>query len=604
MILSTSITRCVFIRPFVSQGGLAAVMFLTVSGSMGAGVINARSAAQIDVLTAVALAKNGDTVAIPAGTAHWSSQFTLSKAITLAGAGIGKTIIYNDYRGGKWWNIQLVRGEHTRITGIEFLNGSGSAGGNITDGNFFIQGATKPNGGDFRLDHCKIYGMVGGPTIHTQTVLGVVDHCFITSGQGTIGYTYDGWFTGSNPAGLGDGSWAAPSDYGGFQYAFYYEDCVFGKLPGDGAVFFDGTHGGRAVVRHCYFKGGFKAVISHHGTESRHRSFRHFEWYDCIVEDPGSGTPLNQRGGTGVVFNNRFIGGPNGVDMGLLLTSDRPVDPTYWGRASGKNPWDENDANGGSNANPNAFYSGTCASGTTKTHIVVSGANWRSGQWLGFAVTNMTAPPNRSSISALSADLSKGSSVTGNGSNNIELEPTIFNSANLSFAPGDQFKIFKPKNTLDLLGRAGVDKSALISGVPARLQSTGQPGNNQVSEPWYGWDNKQLKSDRKTVVKNELQYRGSTSYIRQCTGSNNDECHYWNNGAVKPGYPWNPNATAVIGPDSSMGVPTMTATGDTTSRYPHPLVSGAAVPTPTPSPTPTPAPTPNPPTNLRVVPGA
>ena len=194
MISPQFIPRPLFTASCSSLGQLAAIVFLTVSSQTGAGIINARSAAQIDVAAAVGLARNGDEVDIPAGTAHWSSPFVLSKAVTIRGAGIGHTIIYNDYRGGRWWTVQLVPGQHTRITNIEFLNGTGSAGGNITQGNFYIEGQTKPNGGDFRLDHCKIYGMTGGPTIHTETVLGVVDHCFITSADGTIGYTYDGSF--------------------------------------------------------------------------------------------------------------------------------------------------------------------------------------------------------------------------------------------------------------------------------------------------------------------------------------------------------------------------------------------------------------------------
>ena len=577
-------------------------MFLTALDSARAGNVNARSASETDVLTAVTLAKDGDTVVIPAGTARWSSQFTLTKAITISGAGIGKTIIYNDRVGGTFFQITTVPGKHTRVTGIEFQNGSGNNGGIITHGNFNILGPIKPGGGDFRLDNCKIYGFKGGPVIHTQTALGVVDHCYISSADGTIGYTYDDSFGGYTN---GDGSWAAPSDYGGFNYAVYYEDCVFEMLSGSAAVFFDGTHGGRAVVRHCYFKGGFKAVVSHHGTESRNRSFRHFEWYDCVIENFASQTPLNQRGGTGVVFNNRFIGGPNGVDVALLLTTDRPVDPTYWGRASGKNPWDDN-ASGG------PFYSGTCASGTTATRIVDNSANWSPNQWVGYAVTNTTLPFNKagSSGQASGADLSIGSVIEANDAHSLTLAPQIFGTGNLAFAAGQSFKVYKAKNQLDLTGRAGVSMASLLTSNPATLNSTRQPGNNQISEPWYAWGNVLLKTDRKTVVKTQIAFRGNVSSIRPCTGSNNDECHYWNNNQPKPGYPWDSSKTALIGPDPSMGAFTVTGTGDTTVQSPHPLVSGSPLPTPTPAPTttPTPAPTPtpnatpNPPTDLKVVP--
>ena len=38
-------------------------------------------------------AQNGDTITIPAGTFTWSTGITITKAITLQGAGVGSTII-------------------------------------------------------------------------------------------------------------------------------------------------------------------------------------------------------------------------------------------------------------------------------------------------------------------------------------------------------------------------------------------------------------------------------------------------------------------------------------------------------------------------------
>src|SRR6266568_4493975 len=54
------------------------------------------SVAEADVATAISKAADGDTVTVPPGTAIWSSQLTITKNITLQGAGVGQTIIYDD----------------------------------------------------------------------------------------------------------------------------------------------------------------------------------------------------------------------------------------------------------------------------------------------------------------------------------------------------------------------------------------------------------------------------------------------------------------------------------------------------------------------------
>jgi hypothetical protein len=56
------------------------------SGQLGATTINARSVAYADVAAAVALARDGDTVIVPAGTADWSATLTVTKGIKIQGA--------------------------------------------------------------------------------------------------------------------------------------------------------------------------------------------------------------------------------------------------------------------------------------------------------------------------------------------------------------------------------------------------------------------------------------------------------------------------------------------------------------------------------------
>ena len=66
---------------------------------------------------------NGDTITIPAGTFTWRTRVTISKSITLQGAGIGQSIIKDAVNGTPLIQVGLVANKLTRITGIEFQDG-------------------------------------------------------------------------------------------------------------------------------------------------------------------------------------------------------------------------------------------------------------------------------------------------------------------------------------------------------------------------------------------------------------------------------------------------------------------------------------------------
>jgi len=107
---------------------LAALLFAT-SGTAQATTFNAASPSLADVRAAIASAGNGDTVAIPAGTATWSSTLNVTKAITLAGAGIGQTIIKDNVPRGRSSSViewVLQANQPSRMTGIEFGNAASS----------------------------------------------------------------------------------------------------------------------------------------------------------------------------------------------------------------------------------------------------------------------------------------------------------------------------------------------------------------------------------------------------------------------------------------------------------------------------------------------
>ncbi|MGB9475415.1 MAG: hypothetical protein WCE87_10160, partial [Candidatus Udaeobacter sp.] len=96
-------------------------------------------------------AQNGDTITIPAGTFTWSTGITISKAITLQGAGVGVTVVRDGLQSGQLIQVTLAAGNLTRITGIEFQDGGRT---NRASDILRVVGSNT-DGSKFRFDHCK-----------------------------------------------------------------------------------------------------------------------------------------------------------------------------------------------------------------------------------------------------------------------------------------------------------------------------------------------------------------------------------------------------------------------------------------------------------------
>ena len=64
---------------------MAGALLTTAPHQVNGATIDARSPALADVATAIALAKEGDTVNVPSGTATWTSMLNVTKGITLSG---------------------------------------------------------------------------------------------------------------------------------------------------------------------------------------------------------------------------------------------------------------------------------------------------------------------------------------------------------------------------------------------------------------------------------------------------------------------------------------------------------------------------------------
>src|SRR2546428_13841600 len=69
-------------------------------GTLWGATINAASCSRNDVGTAVNSATNRDSVRIPAGTCGWTTTLTITKGITLLGAGEGSTVLQDNVSKG------------------------------------------------------------------------------------------------------------------------------------------------------------------------------------------------------------------------------------------------------------------------------------------------------------------------------------------------------------------------------------------------------------------------------------------------------------------------------------------------------------------------
>jgi hypothetical protein len=504
---------------------LVAGVLLTVLSQIqaGAATILPADASFPAVQTAVNSALDGDTVVIPAGTATWSSTLTVTKGITLQGAGIGQTIIKDGLSGStllvKW---TLPASLPSRLTGIDFQDG-GRTGGSIIiefDG-------SNVNGSTLRVDNSS-FNLKG--FVQFETIIGVVDHSnFVGNNASPIRINGTHW---NDPTQLsGDKSWSSPPGYGSSQFLFI-EDNTFTSTTVSATDAYDGA---RFVLRHNTFIG--TAVPYGHGTEShqRGRGTRAVEVYNNTYS--GNNTS-NRFVGTcrsgSVLFHDNSISGYFGANAAYAVTNFRIDYPwTPWGVADGTNAWDTNDTTGGP-GHDGIYFTGTAASPSSTNTVIVTGVTWTTNQWADYVVRrtrnlgNVTTTTTEGIISNTANTITYTYRTSG-------ANPQI---APLSFATGDTLEIRQLVKVLDGIGVGNgslVQDTVYGSGIPVV-----PPGwNDQVAEPCYSWNNIDEFGHHINFGPNT----GGPGYFTK------PGIHYFNN--TSPPFSYTPYT------------------------YPHPLVSGA-----------------------------
>jgi hypothetical protein len=301
------------------------VIYAILTTPIQADVIKANSCSQQDVQAAIDMAVDGDTVTVLGETCTWTTPVTLTgKAITLQGAGIGRTVIMDGT--GMDWNQSLLwveglEGKPFRITGIEFRE--------INDPSAIIIRGTCRN---FRVDNCRFYNTSSKNTgVETYGyTYGVIDHCD---------------FHNTRVVPIGDAaSWKRPLTLGSAD-AVYIEDSTFTRTVAGNSV--DPHIGARCVFRHNIMNNAYLEV--HGFCCNLDRSAYSFEYYDNtfnMTDNAINWVLASIRGGTGVIFNNT-AGGHLDLPAIVVYNDRSSPDRPNQGICDGSNPVDGNEDSSG-----------------------------------------------------------------------------------------------------------------------------------------------------------------------------------------------------------------------------------------------------------------
>jgi hypothetical protein len=351
---------------------LFSALILSTLSPLRAQTITAASCNSSDVQTALsAVTSSTTTINIPAGTCNWTSQVTFnvpsgSQGISIFGAGSltttgggDQTVIVDNYNSNNTLFIINTNATSTatfRMAGITFKGGSGQ----VKYSGIIQIGGSSAN---FRVDHSHISTATYSPSQNSagmrvvNCVNGVIDHSIFDAPSGSVNNAVqqdNGGSCYSDSLGLGDQSWAHPTNLGSANF-LYMENNTFNSGFSN-----DCTWGGRFVMRFNTFNatGSAETVQTHPtGGAGRIRGCRAWEVYENQF-NATSGSFLNAlfwvSSGTGVVWGNTIPSSSGtGYKVFILLNSMRSNSATYpesappngWGycgTGSGPSSWDQN----------------------------------------------------------------------------------------------------------------------------------------------------------------------------------------------------------------------------------------------------------------------
>lgn len=286
-------------KPLVVLTGLSIILWASMTGAYAAS-ITASSCSQTAVSAAVTAAAVGDTVVVPAGTCTWTTKLTITKGLTLKGAGVGSTTITAsngsdfilEYAPSAPQNDVLFR-----ITEFTFNQNGANKLLHMMVTNPVVQH-------NIRFDHNNVTGSVYGYAViwHEGPFWGVVDH---NQFQGDPYFQNYGCQAGNN-------NWQQLTFDPGSRKSMYFEDNTITGISNAGTLFSTGN-GGRFVFRYntVTATGNLWPLLDAHGNMGPGGNYGTMgaEIYGNLVMGNGHYIRFfDHRGGKGRVFNNRIIG--------------------------------------------------------------------------------------------------------------------------------------------------------------------------------------------------------------------------------------------------------------------------------------------------------
>lgn len=291
---------------------LLVIMVIYAIPSQAQAMVTAASCARADVAAAVAAATYGDLVTVPAcAPTTWTTAITITKGITLQGAGAGNTTIVPSVGFATSYLI-VYNPDTTSIsqnTPFEVSGFTFDLNNNISQkpGGIWLNNTSTTTAITKVKIHDNIFkNLTSDGTSSSVACLQVgengdawgVAYLNTFTDCVTVGYNYGGY----------QNSWNNTTFAYGSQNNFYWED---NTLTGNSAFHYGG-HGGRYVARfntYTFTAGVFQVVWDVHGNQpSGVYATMGCELYRNTVSLARSTTILDDRGGSCMFFQNTLTG--------------------------------------------------------------------------------------------------------------------------------------------------------------------------------------------------------------------------------------------------------------------------------------------------------
>jgi hypothetical protein len=300
--------------------------------------INAASCSQADVGTAVQSAARGDTVSVPAGSCTWATSVILTKGITLAGAGVGNTVITSSAASTFIYGMPdataIANSENITVTGFTFDGANSTCNMMRLNGASGIAG-TKP----YRYYIIGNNRFQNGCTSGEGTILAAS-----ANGNGQLrGVIYNNTFDRCNIIirvfSNNDTQEWANTAFNHFSYGvednLYFEGNTImysSSFSGDNPGWIESGQGGRIVARYNNWNlanaTSPQEIWDIHGFQnwdgtvnSGQTGTMLVEYYANTLSNMGTYRWVHHRGSWGLYFNNILTGsGSNGIQVDQVVT--------------------------------------------------------------------------------------------------------------------------------------------------------------------------------------------------------------------------------------------------------------------------------------------